>query len=254
MSLPPEARVIFCNTGKEEEATLEFVRDCAANWNVYVTWLEYIPVGGPDGKQWFKEVTFETASRNGEPFEAVIKHYGMLPNPRNKSCTQALKIRTFSRYLKSLGWTDWDSFIGIRYDEQNRVRKLRPDYKGETPYCPLSDAKIGITEIDEFWSKQPFKLGLPTYKGKTLAGNCDLCYLKPLSQTLSLIREKPERAIWWANQEAYVASLPAAKESSGTMALFRIDRPTYASMASFAEEQSDMFGDDEEQLSCFCGD
>ena len=31
MSLPPEAKVIFCNTGKEHEATLDFVRGSRAN-------------------------------------------------------------------------------------------------------------------------------------------------------------------------------------------------------------------------------
>ena len=252
--LPDEAKVVYCNTGKEEEETLKFINDCSVNWGVHINWLEYIPVGGPDGKQWFKEVSYETASRNGEPFEEVIKYYGMLPNPRNKSCTSSLKIRTCSRYLKSLGWTEWNSFVGIRFDEQRRVRKLRPDYKGENPTCPLSDAKIGITEIDQFWSKQDFKLDLPTFKGKTLAGNCDLCYLKPASQILSLIQEKPSRAIWWANQEKYVSQLPAAKEFNGAMSLFRIDRPSYASMSVYSNEQVDMFDPNEEAISCFCGD
>jgi len=40
--LPEEAKVIYANTGKEEEATLEFIRDCANNWNVPIIWLEYI--------------------------------------------------------------------------------------------------------------------------------------------------------------------------------------------------------------------
>jgi hypothetical protein len=39
--LPEEAVVCFANTGKEDEATLEFVRDCAVNWSVPIVWLEF---------------------------------------------------------------------------------------------------------------------------------------------------------------------------------------------------------------------
>ena len=39
--LPEDAIVCFANTGKEEEATLEFVRDCGDYWNVPITWIEY---------------------------------------------------------------------------------------------------------------------------------------------------------------------------------------------------------------------
>jgi len=39
--LPPEAVVCFANTGKEEEATLRFVRDCGDQWGVPITWVEY---------------------------------------------------------------------------------------------------------------------------------------------------------------------------------------------------------------------
>jgi 3'-phosphoadenosine 5'-phosphosulfate sulfotransferase (PAPS reductase)/FAD synthetase len=34
--LPDEAIVLFANTGKEDEATLQFVKDCEVNWNVKI--------------------------------------------------------------------------------------------------------------------------------------------------------------------------------------------------------------------------
>jgi hypothetical protein len=67
MSLPPEAVVCFANTGKEDEATLRFVQDCSEQWNVPITWLEF-----RDTEELFKIVDFDSASRNGEPFEALI--------------------------------------------------------------------------------------------------------------------------------------------------------------------------------------
>jgi 3'-phosphoadenosine 5'-phosphosulfate sulfotransferase (PAPS reductase)/FAD synthetase len=44
--LPEDAIVCFANTGKEEEATLEFVRDCEVNWGIKIHWLEYRISGG----------------------------------------------------------------------------------------------------------------------------------------------------------------------------------------------------------------
>ena len=85
--LPPEAIVCFANTGKEEEATLRFVRDCGANWNVPITWVEY-RAEAPG----YAVVDFETASRNGEPFEAIIRKRNYLPNPVTRFCTVELKI------------------------------------------------------------------------------------------------------------------------------------------------------------------
>jgi 3'-phosphoadenosine 5'-phosphosulfate sulfotransferase (PAPS reductase)/FAD synthetase len=37
--LPEEAIVCFANTGKEDEATLKFVKDCQDNWDVEINWL-----------------------------------------------------------------------------------------------------------------------------------------------------------------------------------------------------------------------
>lgn len=39
--LPDETVVVFCNTGKEEEASLRFVRDIGQKWDVPIVWLEY---------------------------------------------------------------------------------------------------------------------------------------------------------------------------------------------------------------------
>ena len=67
--LPLDAIVCFANTGKEEEATLKFVHDCSINWDVPIVWLEY-----RDAEVKFAVVDYKTASRNGEPFEALIRN------------------------------------------------------------------------------------------------------------------------------------------------------------------------------------
>jgi hypothetical protein len=47
-------------------------------------------------------------------------------------------------------------------------------------------------------------------------------------------------------------ALALASKPSG--AVFRSDRPSYASMAAFAADQRDMFDPAEEAIACFCGD
>lgn len=238
--LPDDAIVCFANTGKEDEATLEFVQACSDNWSVDIHWVEY-----RDADPAFERVIFDSASRNGEPFEALIKKRNYLPNPVTRFCTSELKIRTIHKYLKSLGWDhneemDW---VGMRADEQRRAAKI-----ADKSRVPLVTAGITKQHISAFWKAHSFDLGLPNNNGVTMHGNCDLCFLKGGAQVLSLIAEKPERAVWWAKMEA----LALASKPSG--AVFRSDRPNYAQMAAFAADQRDMFDPTEEGISCFCGD
>lgn len=247
MSLPDDCIVCFANTGKEDEATLKFVHDCETHWNVPIVWLEY--QDAEESKDRFKVVTYETAARNGEPFEAVIRKKNYLPNPVTRFCTIEMKIRTIANYLFSIGMCDtrsegeYMSWVGIRADEPRRAAKIPRDR------TPLVTAGIGKTDVGEFWKSQPFDLGLPNFNGVTYHGNCDLCFLKGESQTRSLIAEKPERAIWWAKMEALALALASKPDG----ARFRKDRPSYAEMMSFAKNQTDFFGNDE-TIPCFCGD
>jgi 3'-phosphoadenosine 5'-phosphosulfate sulfotransferase (PAPS reductase)/FAD synthetase len=245
--LPDEAVVCFANTGKEDEATLRFVDRCSKEWNVPITWVEYFEAD--ETKDRFRVVDFETASRDGEPFEAIIRRRNYLPNPVSRFCTVEMKVRAIHRYLKSIGWTEWDSMLGIRADEQRRLAKIgNQDYgKHEEKIAPLGRAGVTKEMVGEFWRSQDFDLELPNINGVTYHGNCDLCFLKGTSQTMSLIQEKPERAVWWAKMEA----LALASKPDG--ARFRKDRPGYAEMMSYATTQTDFFGNDE-TIPCFCGD
>lgn len=240
--------VCFDNTGKEAEESLMFWRDCSRYWKVPIIGLEY--VAGPS----FKVVEFEDANRTGMPFEAVIaQRGGILPNRVSRFCSSELKTRTTHRYLRSIGWTEWDTFIGIRADEPRRVAKFRanpsPETKSEEVFLPMAAAGIGAKDVGEFWKSQPFDLQLPNIGGKTMHGNCDLCYLKPAHQVMSLIAERPSRAVWWAAQER-----KAERVTHGNGNRFRDDRPSYAQMQQFAADQGNMFDHEEEAIACFCGD
>jgi len=199
--LPDRAKVIFTNTGREMDQTLDFVQECSDRWNVNVTWLEYDIV---DGKITYKEVNHNSASRNGEPFEKLIKYKRILPNATMRFCTVELKINTPKRYLKNpleLGWRTWTNTVGIRYDEQNRL--ARPQKKDVfVRWFPLNDAKATGETVNDFWLSQSFQLNLPVVNGcKTILGNCDGCFLKSEDQLAMLAKEHPDRYIWWENFE-----------------------------------------------------
>ncbi len=246
--LPDEAVVCFANTGKEDEATLEFVRACSERWGVPIQWLEY-----RNNQTGFALVDFKTASRNGEPFAEIIKKRNFLPNPVARFCTVELKIQPEVKFLKSFGWSDWVNFVGIRADEPRRVAKIKANPSGGKAgperETPLATAGITKTEVGAFWAACDFDLDLPNLNGVTYHGNCDLCYLKGASQILSLIAERPERAVWWAAQENSITNSHIA--NGGT---FRSDRPSYAEMLKFSQEQRDMFDQNDEAIACFCGD
>jgi 3'-phosphoadenosine 5'-phosphosulfate sulfotransferase (PAPS reductase)/FAD synthetase len=242
--LPDEARVCFQNTGKEREETLRFVNECSIRWGVEIDWLEF-----RDAEIKFEKVTFETASRNGEPFEAIIRKRKFLPNPVARFCTVELKIKTAERYLKSLGWDEYENWIGIRADEPRRLAKtkVQDQGKGATKYAPCGVAGVTKYNVAAFWRDQPFDLELVNDNGTTPWGNCDLCFLKGTNKVMSLISREPDRAIWWANMEKIAM---AGKPLGGS---FRSDRPSYQAMMNAANSQVDMF-DSSEDISCFCGD
>lgn len=247
--------IIFANTGKEHSATLEFVRQCAERWGVPIIWLEF-----RDDDAGFAVVDYASASRQGEPFEALIRKRKYLPNPVTRFCTIDLKIRIIHKYLRSLGLSTEDEPVdmmtGIRADEPRRVAKIRhrkstSESKHATMVMPLADAGVGVQDVTDFWADQPFDLMLPTINGRTLEGNCDLCFLKGAKQVYSIIASDRAKGEWWARMERTAVSSASV---TGDGALFRFDRPSYQHMLDYSDTQFDMFADHDEAIACFCGD
>lgn len=247
-TLPDDVVVCFANTGKEMPQTLDFVHACSENWNVPIVWLELgsARLTKSEGRKKFsyetRIVTHETASRNGEPFRSLVEARQYLPNPVARFCTADLKVRRINDYLKSLGWDEWETAVGIRADEQRRAAKIlqgRSD-SGEDKILPLYHAGVTKEDIFSFWTAQDFDLKLPNNNGTTDWGNCDLCFLKSAGKKLSIIREQPELVKWWAETEEIVGST------------FRNDHPSYSRMVEVVEEQRTFDFDD--SLSCFCGE
>ena len=178
--------VVFANTGMEHEKTLEFVNNCDKYFNFNTVWLE-AKVNMENGKgTTFKIVNFETASRNGEPYEAVMAKYG-IPNVAYPHCTRELKMQPIQAYTRSLGmsYSKIKTAIGIRNDETRRVSK-KADVNSIV--YPLVDwFPVDKQDVNEWWSEQEFDLGLEDYNG-----NCKGCFKKSFKKIFTQIDENSE--------------------------------------------------------------
>lgn len=229
--LPDNVHVCFANTGKEREETLRFVDECSSRWGVTVHWLERA-----DTDRGFAEVGHSSASRNGEPFAALIAKKGYLPNGVTRYCTVELKIRVQRNFARAMDWKRWDSVVGLRADEQHRVVKaLARNASGKEPFravVPLYHAGATNRDVRAFWGEQPFDLGLLPFEG-----NCDACFLKARPKLLEIERMRPGTLDWWIEQEANEEALRTARESG---CRFRQTEP-YAEIKRAALSQGDMF-------------
>tara|TARA_Y100001938_G_scaffold146596_1_gene225786 strand:+ start:102 stop:947 length:846 start_codon:yes stop_codon:yes gene_type:complete len=231
--LPDSCKVVFANTGREMPETLDFVQRCGEEWGVPITWLEYTKIGK---RSTFKIVNHNSASRNGEPFELLLKGKGILPNVHRRFCTQDLKVLTFKRYLKSLGWKKWINCIGIRGDEQRRIKPSK-DNRWDNWY-PLYHAGATKAIIMDFWKQQSFDLALWGKNGVTPKGNCDGCFLKSEATLAMMFREHPERMQWWIDIEN------KHSKAVGREAHFHATR-RFADIENFVSRQGDWIFDTE---------
>lgn len=184
---------IFANTGKEKEETLEFINQCDKEWELNVVWVEAkINIEKGIGTN-YKVVDFKTASRNGEPFEAMLEAYP-LPNSYASNCTRELKQIPIHKYVKSLGYKTVIKAMGIRFDERHRESK---NARNQGLIYPLIyDVQIDGSFIRNWWDRQNFDLRIKDYEG-----NCDLCFKKSLRKRLTLIKENSKIADWWVKME-----------------------------------------------------
>lgn len=242
--LPPDVFVVYANTGKEREETLRFILACSVRWHVPITWVERMPGPHTDmpHKDRAREVTFETASRKGEPFDQIIAERGMLPRPMIRFCSELLKQRTMRDWALALGWQEWTRIVGMRYDEPERYQKIIASghEKGDV-LCPLYTAKITEADVMAFWKEQSFDLGLKSYEG-----NCDLCMLKSQSKRVRILRDHPELGEWWLKHESGKQRFRPDNPSYATLAR-RASLPMLPALVEYADEGND-FGD------CACTD
>lgn len=187
-----EKIVVFANTGKEVEGTLFFIDECSQEWGIPIAWVEAkckdkngVPFSEKGWSVRHKVVTYETASRNGEPFEEMISVLG-IPSSSAPFCSNQLKRLAIEDYAKSIGWEDYKIAIGIRVDEN------RPLDLDRCIYPFIFDNPVNKLLVNVWWLNQSFNLDIdPDF------GNCDGCWKKDEPRLVRMATKKPQTFDWW---------------------------------------------------------
>lgn len=176
-----EIKVVFTNTGQENEETLIFIKKCSEYFNVEIIWVE--AVVNPENRKGttHKIVDFYSADRSGIVFESVIAKYG-IPNRTTPHCNRELKLKPLHSYMRSLGWKKYYSAIGIRIDEIDRINSKKTELK--LLYPLISNKPMTKPQVNFWWSQQPFRLELKGYQG-----NCKWCWKKSDAKLFQLLKE-----------------------------------------------------------------
>ncbi len=202
---------VFANTGQEHERTLEFVQECAEHWAMPIVWVEAVVHHGERIASSHRIVNFDTAARSGEPFEEVITKYG-IASKKYPHCTRELKINPMRSYIKTLGGQHTLAAVGMRIDEPKR---LSDDPKIWYPMAEWGHTKQSVLQ---WWSEQPFDLGLEEREG-----NCLWCWQKSDKKQAENYAEHPE---WYDFPRRMEANHAGVKAPDKPRTFFRGGRST----------------------------
>lgn len=112
---------------------------------------------------------------------------------------------------------EYVAFVGLRHDEQQRVRRVRQrnaggpasaGYEGEHVYMPLHGMGIDARQVETFWNRRRWGLSTEAFPGAL--SNCAYCFLKGIG-VLKQVDERlagegdlagtPSDAGWWIDME-----------------------------------------------------
>jgi hypothetical protein len=203
---------VFANTGMERPETIDFLKKIELEWGIPLTLIEGtysnvmgIPVG-------YKIVDWHSLNMTAKPFEECIMHmnkgeFSGLPNQAAPYCSSRMKTMPCEKfandifgkknYIKAVGFRQEDmpkriSWAEIKNDEQ-RIFPLLTDFGNP----------IGISELNSWWDKQSFKLGI-----NSKFGNCELCWKKSDNNLVEIIRSGTRFVDWWKKMEAQYGNTP----------------------------------------------
>lgn len=187
---------VFANTGLENEETLKFVDSCDKHFELNIKWVEAKIIHQYKKGTRFYETSFKDAKRNGEPFEDMIRKYG-IPNQANPQCTRELKgapIKAFGDQWFS--GKKYHTAIGIRIDEIDRISVKAKKMGFIYPLTRKDMIPCNKPMINLFWRGMPFRLNL-----KGFEGNCETCWKKSDKKLYQIAKNKPSSFDFMINME-----------------------------------------------------
>lgn len=160
----PDAEYFFCDTGKELKETYEYLDRLKARLGIQITVL--------------------SAERG---FDHWLDVYGgVLPSPKMRWCTKALKIEPIENFV---GDDNAVSYIAIRADERDRKGYIstKPNIKAEFPFVEAGITKQGVMRILE-----DSGIGLPKYYAWRSRSGCYFCFFQQKIEWVRLYDEHPD--------------------------------------------------------------
>ena len=167
--LPDGVVACFANTGKEMPQTLDFVQGVRRAVERGHRLAGICPRTARSSASFASSIT-PTASRRGEPYEALLRERKYLPNPVTRFCTTQLKIRVMRDYARSLGWDHWTNAVGLRFDEPRRVARIKDQRERWETTAPLFDAGATKEDVAAFWRRSPSTSACPTSAARPRPG------------------------------------------------------------------------------------
>lgn len=223
--LPSDVHVVFADTGQEHPATYAFVRDVGEWLGVEIHTVAY-----PKGE-------------HATPFDALIAKKKYLPNPRQRFCTQWLKVEQFRAFMIERGCDQWTNWIGIRADEPVRYHDLsrRDDDEPWDNVMPLYHAGVTRRDVLRFWQRTNVRFTVPPG-----CGNCVGCFQKGLPTLIAVEQQHPGSLRWYAEKETEVGGFFRPPHR----------RPSYAKIIETARDQGQLPLEDDvdDGLPCMCHD
>jgi hypothetical protein len=216
---------VFANTGLENEQTLEFVERCDKHFQLNIKWVEAEVYHNERKGTGFYMTDFDYASRNGQPFEQIIKKYG-IPNQAMPHCTRELKQSPITKFGKRyFNGEKYHTAIGIRQDEADRMNAKAKDMGFIYPLINRNMMPSTKPMINFYWRSMPFRLELKGYQG-----NCITCWKKADKKLFQIAKENPKSFEFMDRMEEKYGLVGAefAKEYEGKRkrTFFRKNRTT----------------------------
>lgn len=241
---------VFANTGQENEETLLFLKQCAEYFGINIIWIEADVKEGKGNGTRFKVTDFENASRNGEPFEAVIKKYG-IPNTSFLHCTRELKMNPIKAYAKSIwGKEKYYLAIGVRIDEFDRMNANKDKLLIIYPLIAKEMQPMTKPMINFWWKQQPFRLNLKGYQG-----NCITCYKKSDKKLFQIAKENPKSFDFFDRMEQqYGKGQQIFRKNRTTKMLLEEAKKWKGTVKDDSENEPTLFDDESCEVFSSCGD
>ncbi len=158
----PQMEYFFCDTGKELPETYEYLERIKARLGIKIEYLN-----------------------SERDFDHWLEVYnGVLPSPRVRWCTRALKIEPLEKFV---GDDEAISYIGIRADEQREGYQVKSKI---TPVYPFIERKLVKADILRILDESG--IGMPNYYQWRSRSGCFFCFFQRKHEWVRLSEEHPD--------------------------------------------------------------